>query len=185
MTLPVAYNTIQMSQVNTELGFSSTRQTQLGESAVRTLAGVPSGQIAFSNLHGKSNFTRTWTGDTWSPVRLAAITAGYYFNSDGTVNRTRTGSANSDTMWANTTLAGGGNNWWIYFGQTSSNGQGTLSGSALDTWHQLSTARYLSLNKSTVGYATRTFNVYFSKDGGSSWEGASPYTLILEATYDV
>lgn len=53
---------ISLSQVNTELGRSSTAQISLGESAVRTLAGVPSGAISMSNLLGKSN------GPTWSPA---------------------------------------------------------------------------------------------------------------------
>lgn len=43
-----------MSQVNTELGRSSSAAISLGESAVRTLAGVASGTIAMSNLRGKS-----------------------------------------------------------------------------------------------------------------------------------
>jgi hypothetical protein len=43
-----------MSQVNTELGRSSSATISLGESAVRTLAGVPSGAISFQNLRGKS-----------------------------------------------------------------------------------------------------------------------------------
>ena len=43
-----------MSQVNTELGRSSTATISLNESAVRTLAGVPSGTISMNNLRGKS-----------------------------------------------------------------------------------------------------------------------------------
>lgn len=52
MALPTG--TISMSQVNTELGRSSTATISLGESAVRTLAGVPSGAISMDNLRGKS-----------------------------------------------------------------------------------------------------------------------------------
>jgi hypothetical protein len=44
-----------MSQVSVELGRASTATTSLGETAVRTLAGVSSGAIAMSNLYGKSN----------------------------------------------------------------------------------------------------------------------------------
>ena len=44
-----------MSQVNTELGIASTTLISLNQTNVRTLAGVPSGQISMSNLQGKSN----------------------------------------------------------------------------------------------------------------------------------
>ena len=60
MTLP-ASGTISMSQVSVELGRSSTATTSLGETAVRTLAGVSSGAIAMSNLYGKS------AGPSWTP----------------------------------------------------------------------------------------------------------------------
>jgi len=53
MTLPTGQ--ISMSQVNTELGNPTTTQISLNQAPVRTLAGVPSGQISMSNLQGKSN----------------------------------------------------------------------------------------------------------------------------------
>ncbi len=70
MTLPTG--TISMSQVNTELGRSATATISLGESAVRTLAGVPSGAISMDNLRGKSAVTFTPDGGTTSgaPVLL-------------------------------------------------------------------------------------------------------------------
>lgn len=53
MTLPSS-GAISLANVNVELGRSSTALASLGESAVRTLAGVPSGAIGFNNLYGKS-----------------------------------------------------------------------------------------------------------------------------------
>jgi hypothetical protein len=59
MALPTT--TISMSQVNVELGRSSTASISLNETAVRTLAGVASGTITMDNLRGKS------AGGTFSP----------------------------------------------------------------------------------------------------------------------
>ena len=53
MTLPSS-GAISLSNVNVELGRGSTATISLGESAVRTLAGVPSGAISLSNLYGKT-----------------------------------------------------------------------------------------------------------------------------------
>lgn len=50
---------ISMSQVNTELGRSSSALIRLGETAVRTLAGVASGAIGMSNLRGKTSMSVT------------------------------------------------------------------------------------------------------------------------------
>ncbi len=62
MVLPTG--TISMSQVNTELGRSATATISLGESAVRSLAGVPSGAISMNDLRGKSAVTFMPEGGT-------------------------------------------------------------------------------------------------------------------------
>jgi hypothetical protein len=54
MALPSS-GQISISQVSVELGRASTATTSLGETAVRTLAGVPSGAISMSNLWGKGS----------------------------------------------------------------------------------------------------------------------------------
>jgi len=54
MTLP-ASGQISFGEVNTELSLSATAQISLNDAAVRTLAAVPSGAIAMSNLQGKSS----------------------------------------------------------------------------------------------------------------------------------
>jgi hypothetical protein len=97
MTLPLSGNPIKMSQVDVELGQSTTTQLNLGASSVRTLFGVASGQIKMSDGYGKSSIAAliavgwqypvystdgaTWTQANW-PSGLAS-TAGSPPGSNG------------------------------------------------------------------------------------------------------
>ena len=72
-----------MSQVNTELGRSATATISLGESAVRTLAGVPSGAISMDNLRGKSAATVNFINQYIASNQSGPATAGYRVNSNG------------------------------------------------------------------------------------------------------
>lgn len=54
MTLP-ASGLITMAQINTELGRASNANSNLNETALRTLAGKSSGVISLSDFYGKSN----------------------------------------------------------------------------------------------------------------------------------
>jgi hypothetical protein len=54
--MPLPTGSISLSQVNTELGLSSTTQISLNQANVRTLAGKASGAISMSDLWGKSAY---------------------------------------------------------------------------------------------------------------------------------
>ncbi len=79
MTLPVSPNAISFSQVNTELGLSSTAQISLNDSAVRTLFGKASGAISMSDGHGKANqFAFTISANQVNAnLRSLAVAAGW------------------------------------------------------------------------------------------------------------
>lgn len=65
--------------VNLELGRSATATISMNESAVRTLAGVPSGAISLNNFYGKSNqfnFTIS-SNQTNADLRTLAVNAGW------------------------------------------------------------------------------------------------------------
>jgi hypothetical protein len=55
MTLPTTGSAISLNQVNVELALSGTTAIQMNQATVRTLFVKPSGAIAMSDGHGKSN----------------------------------------------------------------------------------------------------------------------------------
>jgi hypothetical protein len=72
--------------INLELGRAQNAQSAMGESALRTLAGVPSGAISISNFYGKSN--------TATPSFDSAAT--FFLNKTGTGSQTTTLTFNTD-----------------------------------------------------------------------------------------
>ena len=82
MTLPVVPgNPMSFSQINTELGLSSTATISLNDAAVRTLAGVGASPatISITDLSGKSNsFAFTISSNTTNAnLRTLAVNAGW------------------------------------------------------------------------------------------------------------
>jgi hypothetical protein len=98
MTLPTS-GAISLSQVNTELGYSSTAQISLNDSAVRTLFGESSGVVDFNNGHGKANkFFFNISGGLNLNLHSLAIAAGWNQSSQlwatvtGNIGSTSTGA---------------------------------------------------------------------------------------------
>lgn len=85
MTTPTGQ--ISLSQVNTELSYPATQTIGMNDTAVRNLAGVPSGAISMQNLQGKSSvFTFSITTSANVNLRSAALAAGW--PGSGAVNAT-------------------------------------------------------------------------------------------------
>lgn len=158
MTLP-ASGTISISQVSVELGRASTATTSLGESAVRTLAGVASGAISLADLYGKSAAGPTNFGGTHerSILGSSGLTASVSFLTDGNIDTGGGGTATIDTLdadtWYSPATVGIGSSYWIR--ATLSSGSTPTSGT-LNTWLQLNTARSWSNNSGAGAVGTRT-----------------------------
>jgi len=75
--------------INLELGRASNAQSSMGESALRTLAGVPSGVINMSDFYGKSNGPTPAFNSTdpfyLNTIGPGTVTSTLTFYSDGTI----------------------------------------------------------------------------------------------------
>jgi hypothetical protein len=91
----VASGAIALSDVNVELGFSSTATIALNDAAVRTLFGIASGAISMSDGYSKAN------------------TLGYVEDVFSTYNYTGDGNAASVTITNGINLSGNGGLVWI------------------------------------------------------------------------
>lgn len=125
-TISIGGSTANRS-INQELGRSATATSSLGETSLRTLAGVSSGAISLSNFHGKSNYLDQQTvtvgfvgPSSWSSSRSYGYIVGHTgsisdgtcnFKSNADINRLRSrissGVFTSESSYVNFNLVGG------------------------------------------------------------------------------
>ena len=190
MTLPTG--TISMSQVNTELGLSSTTTISLNQTNVRTLAGVPSGTISMSNLQGKSNAPTPQFNNAFNfqfgvlTQSSPASSVSFDFVSNGTIAYSYSGAIYSvdpqegPTAYCTPTGSGSGNgleiqivtNYWDASGSYNYSFAGVnYTATASTPWYALSSTRSISVNMvggSTNYRALLNGTVYIRRisDGG-------------------
>ena len=162
MALPSS-GQITLNQVNVELGNSGTAQIGMGDSAVRGLFGIASGEIKMSDGYGKSNeFTLTISSNTQEAnVATLASSAGWNGSSALVCNV----SSNiyvwsDDTSTAGLLLTGtfaGGvtvNNSGFIMGKGGSSGQGysAPNGTAAGDAIEISTSSSVTINNNSGAY---------------------------------
>jgi hypothetical protein len=186
MTLP-ASGTITMAQVLAELQTTNPSRTtpiSLNDSDVRTLAGVASGTISMSNLHGKSAGATwdsfggiVWAVDISSPYNA---TAGITLNGNGTISTSKTpvdgGSTFSGATWGSNIPGGVGNGLWLRVVLVS----GTLTGGTTGTWLELNTSRSWTKNRASLGVQSTVLTFEFARSNGGTVEASRSVTLRAE-----
>tara|TARA_Y100000401_G_scaffold114264_1_gene116075 strand:- start:969 stop:1985 length:1017 start_codon:yes stop_codon:yes gene_type:complete len=154
MTTPSS-GPISAQHINTELGNPTTQQLGLNDSAVRTLAGVSSGTIAYNDLRGKSSFSASG-GTVTTPGNGYTY---HTFTSPGTF--VLSGTKNFDVL----VVAGGGGGGPSY---DSNGGGGGAGGLIYVPSMSISTGNY----SVTIGAGASQWNTNTGQTGGDSQLGS-------------
>ena len=181
--MPTPSGTISLSNVNTELGRSSTANISMNEAAVRTLAGVGgSGSIiTMDNLRGKSNASVAISDQ--SALDYSYLGNGgqgfarYQLNANGVAYRTN---------FAGTLIAIGGE--WLTSGSAGLfDAYATWTGSAgnpggvTGTWQNLATTREWLIYIED-GYASRTLAVQIRLASSGAVLDTATITFEVDST---
>lgn len=168
--------------INLELGRSATAQVSLNESAVRTLAGVPSGAIVMpTDFYGKSSIvyrldSGTYLDSTFSPLDAqTTLTVG----SNGALD---VSTFNSGVLasydWLTPTATASTH--FVRLTPTS----GTFSGATTGVWLALTSDRAWFVNQTGVGFSSASGTLAISTNSGGTNIVATA-TITLQALVDI
>ena len=177
MTLPTG--TITMGQVNTELGRSATATISLGETAVRSLAGVASGAISMNDLRGKSAVTIFLSN--LSIINFTGggsnASAGYQLTSGGIENEIVGASTTQTATWC--TPTGEAVNYEVYATVTGS----PLTVGTVNAWVPLSTTRTWRLDAGVGQNLFSTLNISVRRVGTTTPVYTATEDLNADASF--
>jgi hypothetical protein len=176
--------------INVELGRAAGATSSLGETALRTLAGVSSGAISMNNFYGKSNITVSLSSVTSNEPFDATPYAGgepstatLSFLSDGTWSATLEASASKSGNWGTPTTAGAGSGFWIRFTRTFFSGGAGNSATGSTGWLQLNTTRDILVERTSgFGVTTADYTIEIATDSGGSNIVATASLITLTAS---
>ena len=182
--MPTPSGTISLSDVNTELGRSSTANISMNEAAVRTLAGVGgSGSIiTMDNLRGKSNASAAISDqpaiDNSQSGYGGQGFARYQLNANGVAYRTN---------FVGTLIAISGE--WLTTGSASLfdayatfGGGGGSTGGTTGAWLNLATTREWNLY-ATNDYVTRALTVQIRLASSGAVLDTATISFEIDSTY--
>ena len=173
--------------INIELGRAAGATSNLNETALRTLAGIPTSgsTISLASFYGKSNFTVSYVGfgfdngsylaDFYDAGSGETAEIDLRWNADGTMSILEfpTNYTNFGVTWGAPTTAGIGSNYWIRFTRTATNSIGSPTAASSSTastgWLQLNSAREIGISRTPGQHDfSATYTIEISSDSGGS-----------------
>jgi hypothetical protein len=176
--------------INLELTRAAGATSSLGETALRTLAGVSSGAISMSNFYGKSNITVSLSSvtsnepfDATPPAGGEPSMAQLFFTSNGTWNATLEASASKSGNWGTPTTTGAGSGFWIRFTRTFFSGGAGNSATGSTGWLQLNVSQDILVERTSgFGVTTAEYTIEIATDSGGSNIVASAAFITFTAS---
>jgi hypothetical protein len=169
--------------INIELGRAAGATSNLNETALRTLAGIPTSgsTISLASFFGKSNFTvgynSSWiyNGAVFDDVYDSSVSepgaSGLRWQTNGTMDQFNysTGYSALGAGWGAPTTTGIGSNYWIRFTRTATNSFGSPTAAAQST--------------ASTGWLQLNFNreIYIDRSPGQNFFGAT-YTIEISSS---
>ena len=170
--------------INLELGRAAGATSNLNETALRTLAGIPTSgsTISLASFFGKSNFTVAYdslyigNGYTFDDLYSAGSygSVALRWNADGTMSFFNANSGYTAMgNWGSPTTASIGSNYWVRFTRTATNSFGSPTAATNSTastgWLQLSSAREIGIFRSPgQNFFSATYTIEISSDSGGA-----------------
>jgi hypothetical protein len=170
--------------INIELGRTASTTSSLNETALRTLAGIPTNgsTISLASFYGKANFTVAYdslyigNGYTFDDLYSAGSygSVALRWNADGTMSFFNANSGYTAMgNWGSPTTASIGSNYWVRFTRTATNSFGSPTAATNSTastgWLQLSSAREIGIFRSPgQNFFSATYTIEISSDSGGA-----------------